>query len=402
MNIEAQVKRRWEAEFGLGSGPIPVRPYIDATIFDLEVEKVWKKVWLYVGRVEEIPEVGDYKVKRISFANTSAILIRGRDQQVRAFHNICSHRGNTVVTETGVETWGSSKAAVLSCRFHGWIYDAEGQLRSVPEEAKFSSCFDKAENGLAPIACDVWNGFIFVCLDRQPQESLAEYLGAYAEHIGDFPYEALTHSYSYEAVIDCNWKVAVDSFCEAYHVHTIHAGSFPNVFSSDLYNVKFFNDHRTAGVMFYNPPPATGVAKVAQERARGSLVHHANGSMLPKRVNPDRREDFSFELSVCFPHALISLAEGIWFTHEFWPLNVDQTYWIGKYYVEKPRTNSERWALQHAVTIQRNAWLEDTATMEDTQRALKSGAKEFLNIQDDEILIRHQYNVMQRHLSGKV
>ena len=122
--------------------------------------------------------------------------------------------------------------------------------------------------------------------------------------------------------------------------------------------------------------------------------------MLPPSINPSAREDFAFELSVSFPNLLLHISEGIWFTHQFWPLAHNKTLWEGKYYVRAPRTNSERWALEHAQLLQRNAWLEDTQTMENTHRAIASGVKRIINLQDEEILIRHAHHVIAECMSA--
>jgi len=109
------LQHRWaEANPWLGTGPIPVEPYISPAYYEKEKEKIFKRVWLCVAREAEVPQPGDYKVKRIAAGDTSAIIVRGKDGKVRAFHNMCSHRGNTVVTETGEETYGASRAGVMT------------------------------------------------------------------------------------------------------------------------------------------------------------------------------------------------------------------------------------------------------------------------------------------------
>lgn len=394
---------KWAAKYpDLGTGPIPVEPCISPEFYEQERQKVFLKSWLKVGRVEEIAKPGDYKVKKLAFAKTSVILMRGKDGQIRGFHNTCSHRGNKVVVETGEETFGRNKAAVVTCRFHGWVYNAHGSIVQVPEENKFSADFDKAKNGLTPVHTDVWEGFIFVNLDPSEQVvPLAEFLGGIGTHLAGFPYGELSQCFSYHTYLDCNWKVAHDAFAEAYHVATIHAGSFPNVFSSGLQNVELFGPHRTTAICLSLNAEPTPVAKIANALATGSLVAQRGASMLPPTVNPDRRDDFSFELSVLFPNLLLHVSEGIWFTHQFWPIAHNKTLWEGKYYVRPAKTNSQRWALEHAQCLQRNAWLEDTATMEDTQTALESGAKQWMYLQDDEILIRHGYHALEAYMHAK-
>lgn len=393
---------RWAAKYPeLGQEPLPVEPYISADWYAQEKEKIFKKTWLYVGRVEEIAKKGDYKVRRLTCADTSVIIVRGKDDVIRGFHNACSHRGNTVVSETGEETYGSSKAAVMTCRFHGWVYNAEGNLVNVPQEDRFYSCFDKAENGLTPVHCDVWRGFIFVNVDPGPVQPLMEFLGGFADHFGNFPYEEMTYGYTYYTLLDCNWKIASDAFAEAYHVDTIHAGSFPNVFSTGIEGVELFGPHRTCGVhLNLDLLPQVPMGMLAGRKARGSLTTQAGTAMIPPTMNRDKRKDFAFELSVLFPSVLLHVSEGIWFTHQFWPVAHDKTLWEGKYYLAPPRTNSELWGFNHGMILQRNAWLEDTATMEDTHRAMASGAKKFQNLQDEEILIRHGFKVVEDYVKG--
>jgi len=400
---KAAATPRWLAKYPeLGDGPISTTPYISPEWYAKEKQKIFSKVWLCVGLEREIPNAGDYKVKRLHCADTSIILVRGKDGRVRAFHNMCSHRGNTVVTEKGEETFGRSKAAVMTCRFHGWVYDATGALVSVPSEDRFYSCFEKSANGLTGVHYDSWQGFMFVNVDPGPVQPLLEFLGGYATHFAGYPFERMDFGFTYRTYLDCNWKIASDAFAEAYHVDTIHAGSFPNAFSGGIEDVQLLGPHRTSGVCLniagMTPTP---LAALANKLARGSLVARAGSTSLPPTINPSRRPDFAFELSVLFPTLLLHVAEGIWFTHQFWPISHDRTLWEGKYYVAAPRTHSERWAVEHAMTLQRNAWLEDTATMEDTHRAMLSRAKQVQHLQDDEILIRHGARVVEQYVNGE-
>lgn len=123
-------------------------------------------------------------------------------------------------------------------------------------------------------------------------------------------------------------------------------------------------------------------------------------TILPPTLNDENRDDYAFELSVFFPNWLLHVSEGIWFTHQFWPIGYDRCLWEGKYYVMEPTTNSEKWALEHAMVVQRNAWLEDTATMEGTFFALNSGSKKHMNLHDEETLVRHGYYVLEKYLNA--
>lgn len=389
-------KARWARAFPeLGAGPVDMTPCTDPAYFELEREKIFMKTWWKVARVEELPRPGDYKVKRIDFARTSAIIVRGRDNKIRAFYNVCCHRGNTVITETPGfrEFTGRAKGGAMACRFHGWVYDSQGKLIHVPEEEHIL-CFQKEDHGLTPIACEEWNGFVFINLDPEPETSLEEFLGDYGDHFSNYPYEGTPVCFQYYTYLDANWKPCLDAFAEAYHVHTIHAGSFPNVFTSLVENAKIFGPHRTCSVMLADPGELTPSGAVANRIGVFNTLNKRGQTRLPPTLNPDRRENWCFELSVMFPSFLLHVLEGSWFTHHFWPIAVDKTLWEGHLYLPAATTHSERWALEQWQLLQRNAWLEDTATMEDTSRALMSGGKKEIYLHDEEVLIRHGYKVV--------
>ena len=151
----------------LGTDPIPANVFTSAEQFKLEQERIFKKVWLNVGRVDSIPNAGDYLVKDLAVCNTSVVVARGKDGEVNAFHNMCSHRGNKVVWDHG------GTCQNFTCKFHGWSYGLDGKLKFVPDEESF---FDLKKNalGLTRVAVDVWEGFIFVNVDPDPSETLTE------------------------------------------------------------------------------------------------------------------------------------------------------------------------------------------------------------------------------------
>ena len=161
----------WRSRFPeLGVEPLSIEPIVSGDLFELERERIFKRVWLKVGRVEELPGPGCFKVKRIDVAGTSVILIRGKDGTIRAFHNVCPHRGNRVIPETDNETFGKARADYLTCRFHGWVFDSTGAVRNVPSLEKFPPYFDQCDYGLKPVSCDVWEGFIFINLNPEPRQ----------------------------------------------------------------------------------------------------------------------------------------------------------------------------------------------------------------------------------------
>lgn len=385
----------------LGTGPLPIEGMLSAEQYEAEVQHIFNKAWLMVGRVEEIAEPGDYKIKRLDVAQTSAILVRGRDGEVRAFHNLCTHRGNKVVPETGHDSFGRARGHSLTCRFHGWVFDTAGPLKMLPQEARFPEPIDRSCLGLKPMHCSIWQGFIFINLADEPEDTLDDFLGDYGEHFAGYPFARASWRRRYSSVLDCNWKVALDAFSEGYHVETIHAGTLPGIASVEMEQTdyKLFGPHSTSG--FYVPGAEAMKPTPVEARLGGSLRqsarHGPHLDLLPPTINPKKRNDFMFEFSVMGPNTVLHLCAGAaypgmaYFHHQFWPMGPGKTLWQGTNYYQPPQTASELVALVHTDTLHRNAWLEDTSTMENTYLGLKSGKLKDVLLMEDEVMIRNSH-----------
>lgn len=377
----------------LGIAPVSVRPIRDAAIYALEKEKIFKKVWLKVATAWELPQPGDYKVKEMPVADTSVLIVRGKDGQIRAFHNVCTHRGNKVVPNKGFETFGRSRAGVVTCRFHGWVFGTDGALKSVPMQEGFGQ-LDKSCLGLKEIACDEWEGFVFINFDPQPAQSLADYLGDFAALFGGYPYHESTTAFRYSTALKCNWKVAHYAFSEGYHVPTIHAGSLPGFRGIEHTDFKLMGPHASSTIYGAGMDAAPTTQTFAGV-LHGSERHQPRPDQLPANINPARRDDFQFEIPNIFPNLLIHLASGCgypgmsYFTHQFWPIDHGTTLWEGINYFRPAQNAAERAAQMHVNALHRNAWLEDTATMEDTFSGIMSGVIDEMQLMDQEFLIRH-------------
>lgn len=391
---------RWQKVYPwLGTGPIDAKTCTSPEYFQKEKEKIFDHVWWKVGRDEEIPNPGDLKVRKMHFADTSVVIVRGKDGKVRAFYNVCAHRGNTVVSEIPgqYEFYGKARGHALTCRFHGWVYSSKGDLLYVPQEEKFFDSMrqDDEAHGLVPIACDVWNGFIFINMDKTPRWSLKDFLGGYGEHLSGYDYGAAKQVFRYYTFLNANYKVCLDAFSEGYHVDTIHAGSFPCDWCG-IENIQFWGPHRTSAITFSMASIGLGkVQSLAYSKSQSSIVDASRGRAdLPPQMNPNNDPAWAFELGVIFPAFMPHPAQGFYFTHQFWPVAHNVTLWEGTNYMVSPTTNSARWSMEYSQVLQRNAWLEDTQTMENTHRALESGARKVMHLNDDEILIRHGYKVV--------
>lgn len=221
----------------LGTSPVNYEDSIDPAYYEAEKEAIFKKTWLNVGRVEQVPKVGSYFTKELAVADTSLVIVRGKDKEIRAFHNVCRHRGNKLVWNDypGEEVKGTCRQ--FTCKYHAWRYSLDGDLTFVQQEKEFFD-LDKADYGLKLVRCEVWEGFIFVNLDPNAQP-LKEYLGEFAKGLEGYPFHEMTEVFTYKAEIGSNWKLFIDAFAEFYHAPVLHMKQAVKDEADKLFNVGY-------------------------------------------------------------------------------------------------------------------------------------------------------------------
>ena len=190
----------------LGRGPVSLEDCVSEEFYEKEREHVFKKTWLYMGRVERVPKSGSYFTRELKFLNTSIIIVRGKDDVIRAFHNICPHRGNKMLWEDDPFQEVQGRAPLLYCRFHGWRYKLDGSLHSATRKDLLLD-FDADSCQVPAIQCEVWEGFIFVNLNPDNTESVRDYLGDLAHGIEGYPFAGPHQVYRFNAELQCNWKI---------------------------------------------------------------------------------------------------------------------------------------------------------------------------------------------------
>jgi len=189
---------------------VPVSRYTSRAFHDLEMQRLWSRVWQMACREEEIPQVGDhltYEIGRFS------ILIVRTKQGIRAHHNVCRHRGRRLVDHPG-------NASSFICPFHGFSWNLDGSLRSVTSDWDFPH-IDQPEFTLTPVACDTWGGWVFVNMDVNA-EPLASFLGSFPDHFDVWQPEARYIEAHVGKIMSCNWKACQEAFMEAFHVVATH------------------------------------------------------------------------------------------------------------------------------------------------------------------------------------
>jgi len=201
---------------------LPPATYHSSRILKLEREHLFRKEWICLGRTAEIPQQGDFLCRDI--VNAPVFVVRQRDDSVKAFANVCVHRSSRLLSGTG-------HVSRISCPYHSWTYELDGQLIGAPFMDKTPG-FDVANHKLKELACETWQGFIYVSLQADP-EPVGERLGALTELIGDFRMANYVPVFSEEETWNTNWKCLVENFMDAYHLHRVHKKSFGKYGSSE-------------------------------------------------------------------------------------------------------------------------------------------------------------------------
>jgi len=369
------------------TGPVSSEPFRSEEVFEIERDKIFRKVWLNVARAWEILNPGDYVVKDIAILKASIVLVRGDDGKIRGFHNTCCHRGNKLLDPHKHPMRGSRRT--MRCVFHGWVYDLEGRLIKVPDEEQFYD-FDKSKCNLMAVQTGDWHGHIFINLAAHPEHTLEEWLGEFGRQVGPYPWEDFEIAAQWEADVQCNYKVFIDAFQETYHVSFIHRQSFTGEVDPDdpyfhLKYMHFFGPHKVLAVPGRgSPDTAVRTHEVTQDE------NVATG------LNLDGVVDWGFDIDVIFPNYFLNMFDNQYFTHNFWPIDVDKTHWECRLYLPKVTKASELIALEKEKVLLRDAIQEDLSTNEATQASLMTGAMKHLYFSAQESGPRHHYYYMDQ------
>jgi phenylpropionate dioxygenase-like ring-hydroxylating dioxygenase large terminal subunit len=249
------VREIMRVESPLEPGPtkVPVERYFSKEFHDLEVEKVWKRVWQMACHEDDIPEVGDYHVYNI--AHLSFLIVRHAPDEFKAFYNACLHRGRILKEANG------KLAKVLRCPFHGWAWNLDGSVREIPCEWDFPTV-EKEAYCLPEVKLERWGGFIFINPDDNA-EPLADYLGNLSDQFTLLPYEKRYKQAHVAKILRCNWKVAQEAFSEAYHVIATHPTILETIGDANTKYDVFGNYSRAMSPNFTPSPHLEGRPEMA-------------------------------------------------------------------------------------------------------------------------------------------
>jgi Rieske 2Fe-2S family protein len=281
-----------------GARLLPGRAYHDDAIHDWEREHFLRHDWVIVGRESEAPEVGTFFTTELD--GEPLLIVRGRDEELRAFYNVCQHRGTAVVEEA------CGKAVRFQCPYHAWIYDLEGKLVRAKHTEDLED-FGLAEYGLNSVRLETWQGFVFLNLDPDA-EPLADQLGDLADHVARFDFAALRPAKTITYDVAANWKFAAENYSECYHCPGLHP-QLNKLTPYDLGEEYETNGAWQGGWMEF----AAGVETMALDGGQGS--RRGRPTMAGVTAQDERRVDYC----IVWPTTFLSIHPDYLLVHRLIP-----------------------------------------------------------------------------------
>jgi Rieske 2Fe-2S family protein len=284
-----------------GQRTLPAAAYLSEAVHAEELARIFGQRWLCVGREAQIAEPGSFFVQEIG--GESLIVVRDQDRQVRAHFNVCRHRG-TRLCEQARGRFGHT----IQCPYHAWTYGLDGRLIGVPDQREIEG-FVKEDHPLHAAGCATWEGFVFVCLAREPrpfEQAFAPLLGKWSAW--NLPSLVPLGHIDYD--VRANWKLIFQNYSECYHCAPVHSAlvklSPPTSGGNDLVEGPFLG----------------GFMDVVRES--GSLS--TSGAMCGLPVGPlppaDQHRVYYY---VIFPNMLLSLHHDYVMVHTCWPQGPGRT-----------------------------------------------------------------------------
>ena len=265
---------RLQSPKDMGLQRYSVKRYTSAAWHELEVERLWKKVWQFTCREEDIPEPGDHY--RYDIAGMSFLIVRTETGELKAYPNACLHRGRMLKEFDG-------NAAELRCPFHGFCWKLDGQLKDIPADWDFPQ-INQSEFSLPEIPLAVWAGFIFINPD-QSCDPFDAFIKDLAEQFERWNLGGLYKQAHAAKVMPCNWKIAQEAFCEAFHVNATHPQIMRSIGDVNSQVDVWENCSRVITAGGTHSPLLTDVSNPDLIRAMMDLDHDAEVPEIPEGVS---------------------------------------------------------------------------------------------------------------------
>jgi choline monooxygenase len=309
--------------------------YVEPALAAVERRAVFGDTWQAVGRVDQVADVGSFFT--VNLAGEPILVVRDADRTLRAFANVCRHRGSQVLCET------AGRASKLQCQYHGWTYDLSGRLRGTPEFDGVAN-FDKQHNGLPEYAVAIWGPMVWVHCGRNPPP-LEQTLPTRIRRTDELKLDSLQFVSRREYRLDCNWKVFVDNYLDGgYHVNTVHP---------DLAGVLDYSEYRTElfdACSLQSSPLTTGADAVVNQVRTG--------------------------VRACYwwiyPNFMMNVYDGVMDTNVVLPDGPDRCRVLFDFYFSEPTAPGRSAMIEQSISVSDRIQQEDAVVCEAVQRGLQS------------------------------
>ncbi|HEY6627807.1 MAG TPA: aromatic ring-hydroxylating dioxygenase subunit alpha [Acidimicrobiia bacterium] len=281
---------------------LPSAAYTSSEVLAWEKANLWQGTWVCVGRLEEL--VAPRQVRAVEMGDESVLLVRDEDGTLRAFSNVCRHRGHELAP-----VGDAIDVRLIRCPYHAWSYRLDGSLRAAPTFTQ-SPTFDMGEFPLISIGVDVLGGWVFVDLSGSAPP-LASHFGNLAEIISDYEPERLVTAASHSYEVEANWKVIVENYNECYHCSNIHPELCEVTPPDSGY------DHIPTGMWL------GGTMDLKEHAVTMSLDGASHGVNFRKIEGEQARHIWYITVA---PNLLLSLHPDYVMTHRLTPIDVDRTF----------------------------------------------------------------------------
>ena len=343
----------------LGRGPVSLEDCVSEEFYEKEREHVFKKTWLYVGRVERVPQSGSYFTRELRVPQHVDHHRAGQGRRdPRPPQRLPAPRQQDAVGGRPVP--GGVRAGRRCCTAASTAGATTWTARCTrPTRKDLLLDFDADSCRVPAIQCEVWEGFIFINLDPHNTESVRDYLGELAHGIEGYPFEGPHQVYKFKAELQCNWKIFVDGFAESYHGPYLHASSFgsvtaeardafdkPNPFTDALaYQLK--GPHRMysfSGEPSQKTPYSKPIECVMEASAAGPWNKRADRGPMPPGLNPMRSEKYGFDSYQFFPNFVLIFGASGFTVHTHWPTGPHATSSRRRCTTSRQRPTRSGWA----------------------------------------------------------
>ena len=401
------------SELGLFCDRVGAQAYASPELFEIERERIFRKAWFPVARECEVASPDDFVRKDIHPLRTDALVVRGKDGELRAFHNACLHRGAQVVSEC------KGNASTFLCPYHAWNYGLDGQFKGAPGKEYFPH-LKSGTIRLKPINLAVWNGFVFLNFEDEPQQTLAQFLGDFATLFDGMPFEDYPHVLELTWDIEANWKVLMEASNEAYHVGFLHKQTTGDQVTSadnplnNVYDPVFSPPHATATVRanegwMPDQPVLRFVYDTEAFRAQPGGVRSGDQNAAGPRLFTDHPgvnriglPAMATESILMFPFTCLQMMTDRYLWFQYWPVAVDRTLFVLRLYSRSaPTSYREAFAEAHMAAYTRDIATEDGSMTASQQRQLAGGGIAETVFGENECVLRFFHQMISDWLEEK-